>query len=441
MPRIVSPVIVVPGITATYLEDRYPLPPETIWAVLPSSKLFDRVSLHPDDVRFEASGPSLVRPGQIYEVAYRELVEELKDGLSDDTDAPVPVYTFGYDWRKPLSVLSAELGAFVDEVIERTSLLRHYHKAGYHEAPTVNLVGHSMGGLLITGYAAEAGAESCIDRVVTLATPYQGSLESIVKITMGVGTLGTNQPGHRERKAARVTPSLYHLLPNFERGIEFDDDLPASLFDPLAWQPSVVETIADYVYEHSTVRLTKTAARKAAATLFSKLLDEARHFMKTVSGFDLASAGLDESRWLPIVGVGTKTRVHIRIEAHRGRPQFRFDEDADLDDRWGRGDAANQRRTGDGTVPYEGAVAPFLPEANLVLVTPDDFEFWELKDKALTGVGGFHGILPNMNMLQRLVIRYLRGDPDRYDNTWGRKAPGVDAWRGHELFRLQERSR
>jgi len=58
-----DPVIVVPGVTATYLRDLYPLPPETIWAVI--RKKFDRVPLHPDDTRYEARQPAMVRPGQL----------------------------------------------------------------------------------------------------------------------------------------------------------------------------------------------------------------------------------------------------------------------------------------------------------------------------------------------------------------------------------------
>ena len=45
-----NPVIVVPGITATYLHDEYPLPPEDIWKVL--KKDYERIMLHPNDLRY-----------------------------------------------------------------------------------------------------------------------------------------------------------------------------------------------------------------------------------------------------------------------------------------------------------------------------------------------------------------------------------------------------
>ena len=63
-----DPVIVVPGVTASYLRDMYPLPPETIWAVI--KKDFDRAKLHPDDIRYEAQEPAVIRPDHAYEIAY-----------------------------------------------------------------------------------------------------------------------------------------------------------------------------------------------------------------------------------------------------------------------------------------------------------------------------------------------------------------------------------
>ena len=42
-------------------------------------------------------------------------------------------------------------------------------------------------------------------------------------------------------------------------------------------------------------------------------------------------------------------------------------------------------------------------------------------------LGGFHGLLPNMNMLHRLVVRHFTGGGDPKENTWGRRPPGVGA--------------
>ena len=147
------PVVVVPGITASHLRDEYQLPPELVWGVL--ERDYARVALHPDNLRYEALEPARVTADSILEVAYEELVEELRYNLRDQEDEPVPVYPFGYDWRQPLAIVEQELAGFVDEVIARTRLIKHYDKAGYGNDPRVNLVGHSMGGLVIAGWAID----------------------------------------------------------------------------------------------------------------------------------------------------------------------------------------------------------------------------------------------------------------------------------------------
>ena len=87
--------------------------------------------------------------------------------------------------------------------------------------------------------------------------------------------------------------------------------------------------------------------------------------------------------------------------------------------------------TGDGTVPFRGALPKFLPRESLVCVTPDDFGYWEIQDKLTTKLAGFHGILPNMNMLHRLIVIHFTDRKDVHGNIWGRRAPGVpkDSWK------------
>jgi len=144
MPMPVYPTIIIPGITASYLPDEYPLPPQTIWSVM--TKEYERAGMHPGDLRYEAVEPAGVVAGQVFEIAYRELIEELRYNLRPAEDKPVPVFAFPYDWRQPLDAIEAQLAGFIDEVIARTRLLRHYDREGFGEAPKVNLVGHSMGG-------------------------------------------------------------------------------------------------------------------------------------------------------------------------------------------------------------------------------------------------------------------------------------------------------
>ena len=410
---LVNPVIVVPGITASSLRDEYAVDPETVWSVL--RKDYERVMLHPDDTRYELREPARVREDQLFGIAYQELIRELRHDLSLREDQPVPVFPFAYDWRQPLARIEAQLAEFVEEVIGRTALLPHYHKAGFAKRPRVNLVGHSMGGLVIAGLLASSGGAR-IGRVATLASPFRGSLEAVVKITTGLAELGPGIPSSRDREAARLTPALYHLVPKFP-GCMIDEQervVGSSFFDPGRWQRGVVETLAEFIRLHG---LEPAGRRTQAEALLAALLAEAARHRRRLEGLDLAAAGLAPGDWLAIVGVGRETRVRVNSSVH---PLTRHDQ---LDQwRVAGGDALF---TGDGTVPYRGAEPRFLPVESLVCVAPEDFGAWELRDRLLATdtLGGFHGILPKMNLVHRLVASHLEGAPRR--GCWGRPSPAL----------------
>lgn len=69
-----DPVIFVPRITGPCLSDEYPLSPETVWS--PIRKDYKRISLHPDNSRYEVHEPALLTAGPIYEVSYKEIIED-----------------------------------------------------------------------------------------------------------------------------------------------------------------------------------------------------------------------------------------------------------------------------------------------------------------------------------------------------------------------------
>lgn len=427
MATLPNPVIVVPGITATYLRDQYPISPEQIWTVM--TKEFERIVLHPEAIirnkPYEALQPARVVPDQVYEVAYKELIEELRHNLTPSYDSPVPVFPFGYDWRKRLDDTERDLALFIDEVVERTALLPHYRKAGYNKNGDgrVNIVGHSMGGLIIAGHLQSAGQNHRIAKVTTLASPFRGSFEAVIKVTTGTASLGNDAPSSREREAARLTPALYHLLPSMAGGIDVADPaFGASLYDAAMWQPSIVGTIAEFI---SRCGFTDSQANQKAPQLLQHMLDTAKAHRARLESLNLNTCGLTDKDWLCVIGVGTETRVHLSVSVdNNGNPEFDLSS-ADRRNTYKKGTTRAERDTGDGTVPFEGALPAFLDETNVLCVSPDDYGYWELQDAAVTKLAGFHGILPNMNMLHRLIVRHFTGTPSGHDNIWGSPAPGV----------------
>ncbi|MBC7785294.1 MAG: alpha/beta fold hydrolase [Burkholderiales bacterium] len=300
--KLPPPVIVVPEITASYLTDEYPIPPEIVWSVM--TKEFERIRLHPDNLRYEATQPARVGVGQIFEIAYKELVNELRHNLTARDDRPVPVFPFGYDWRQPLEGTQSMLAAFVAEVIDRTKLIRHYADDGYGDAPVVNLVGHSMGGLIIAGYLASAGGKAPVSKVVTLASPFRGSFEAVIKTLTGTAELGTSGPSSREREAARVTPGLYYLMPTVDKGLDIETNLPGkTLFDADLWQPSIRQTIEEYVRLYAVDPGRQSDRAKQADELFRSILDAAASHRKKLESIKLADLKLKATDWLAVVGI------------------------------------------------------------------------------------------------------------------------------------------
>lgn len=169
------PVIVLPGIMGSALRDEYPIDPETVWSPFRSAiKKFDRITQHPDDTRYEVNEPARVVADQVFTICYGELIEELRHNLTEHADEPVPVYPFAYDWRQRLVETQERLKAFIEEVIARTKLISHYHNYRYGTKAfpaKVNLVAHSMGGLVVAGYMEAHGKDDLVHRIATIATP------------------------------------------------------------------------------------------------------------------------------------------------------------------------------------------------------------------------------------------------------------------------------
>ena len=153
------------------------------------NKDFERIALHPDDLRYEAVEPAHVVRGRAFPI-YNNLVGALRHELSLHADEPTPVFLFPYDWRVDLRLTGSRLGAFVNEVLARTQLLKHY---GGRTDLKVDLVGHSMGGRVIVEYLSQAGRKARVGKVATLGTPYLGSIEAVVKITTGMSLLAGSQ--------------------------------------------------------------------------------------------------------------------------------------------------------------------------------------------------------------------------------------------------------
>lgn len=402
MAKLQNPVIVVPGMMGTTLHDAYPLQTLDLWTMI-LNRDQHRISLHPDNPKYEAFEPARVYAGRLFAI-YNDLIEALRHELTLRADEPTPVFPFPYDWRRDVRETAKELERFVEEVIDRTKLLRHYD--GFANNPKVDLVGHSMGGLLICEYLHEFGRRRRIGRVATMGTPYRGSIEAVVKLATGLGSLAGEKPSERERETARSSPATYQLLPSYRGAVLNQAGRNVSIFNPQNWQESVVESLVEYVRQHSaTDYQTEKKRRNKAVGILRSMLAKANSHRRRVARLDLESAGLAANDWLAIVGLGEKTRLRVGIGEHHGGPRFDFRETKYVN-QWAQNRTSQE--TGDGTVALAGALPPFLPTESPVCVRRGFFERFEIGDRFLLGRVGLHAVLPNMNLIQRLVIRHLR---------------------------------
>lgn len=416
--RPVDPVIFIPGVTASELRDQYDLPPSDLWTPI-QHRNHTRITLHPQNLSYEALEPALVAPGHVFELIYEELIEELRDDLSRSEEEQVPVYPFAYDWRQPLENTQQRLGEFVGEVIRRTSLMAHYHNAGYPNCPKVNLIAHSMGGLVVAGYLHNHASHH-VSKVVTLATPFKGACDSVVELVTGTGRTFLNPSKARKRRAVRFTPSVYHLLPTYAGALEFENGLVSDIFNRGAWQPSILESMGRSAARWSVAQDGAESAKEA----FDSMLFKAKNHRQVIDNLNLRELGFNPKRWLAIVGLDAPTVVKIRIQrTAAGTPQFAVDE-ADAENEWNENDAQNIN-TGDGTVPLAAAIPNFVPKENLVCVKPGDFRFGERYNPPALRFAGFHAQIPTMDLVHRIIVRFLTDAGNPYNKSRGMRLPGV----------------
>lgn len=443
------PVVFVHAITGAVLRDEYPLPPEAVWdpGVL-GVEDFDRIAIHPESAQapadrplYEALGPSRVMPSHAVRVIYGELVDLLRRDLPERGEPAVPVYVFAYDWRQDNRLSAARLGDFIHEVIDRANLLRRY--AG--RCQSVDLVGHSMGGLVIAACLAAgkhltASGRPRVRRVVTLGTPYLGAVDALAKFATGESEI-VGQRRHTEREMARLTPAVYQLLPVYERAF-FDSasQRALDLFDAGNWQPSVVDSIAFSILRSSTrpelsaVGAPGDALRVTAARqLLERRLRSCRDLHQEIDALDPDELLLEENGWLPLVGLDRMTRfaagVSERTDPNTGRTRREFDFlVAERDYKGGERSTGAVRdlrlRLGDGVVPLHGAVPRWVRREHVVCVAERDFGgLFSVEDLLVRKFTSLHVALPLMNLVQRWVMSFLKGK--RWGDLWGRPLPDV----------------
>ena len=254
-------VMLVPGILGSELVDDRG---KVVWGLSPgvitSTFLLGNVSklkVHPS----ELSGTPRLQPTKLLEFPaflpdfggvepYSTIMQQLPRALP----APEAFTTFPYDWRLSIEYAASRLVKAAEEHLERWRGIvrqRFADKADPDDVKLV-LVAHSMGGLVARFAMMENGLLEVTRRLLTLGTPFLGSLQA-------VRTLATGEHPLIKRKAsamemAQTCPSVFDLLPRYDCVTRNASRRPvtASDLDSLG-VPS--ELFADAEVRHEKLRL------------------------------------------------------------------------------------------------------------------------------------------------------------------------------------------
>lgn len=365
---MLNPVVLVPGIKGSGLENFYPLQTASTWS---SFQAVAGTSLQ--NLQLAANGEVdewddiVNRPSQVLTPPYAAMVHGLRARLG------VPVYVFPYDWRLSCAVNAERLVAFVEQL--RKKPMRSV-KGWADSDRLVNLVCHSMGGLVARAalgqWRSEHSTQAPVDSIVFLATPHLGSLDAVK--AMIVGDTPILDFFKQLRKLARVLPSVYELLPRFDRALVDEEGRPLDIFKEKSWQSNVTTPAGDP--ENVTQK------RLSAALAFLQALPHPTDEKCGVRGETLCIAGRKPD--------STLVRVPVAKEMSGTRNVFLFGrEHAILGD-------------GDDVVPMESALLPGTQHCEIPF---SDVGFWPSELGARVS---FHGFFCSVDEVQTVVSRFLQ---------------------------------
>jgi pimeloyl-ACP methyl ester carboxylesterase len=288
-PGEVRPVIFVPGVGGTKLAGQ----DGELWALI-----FDQIkSLSDDfltDLALEADGETSQFGISVDDILRTESIEILGFGVRDvdfygalvETFAEAGyaegemLFVFPYDWRLDIDVEAARLKLKIDDVLARTG------------AEQVDIVAHSMGGMVALAALGDSDMDGKVAKLVTLGTPVLGA-------TKALGVLEFKALCFTEeildRHCITNTATAQQVMTNFPSAYQL---LPSRAFDDAVGSPfQDGATTVDFDGWTSIVRANRNAA----------LLDDAHGWQA-----DLPRTPHDENvEMLRVVGSNKGTPVQI----------------------------------------------------------------------------------------------------------------------------------
>lgn len=194
------PVIVIPGIAGSELQTEDYIIWVGVGIVSPGQLALDENGIPVNSAVHAAVDDPI---GTTYGAVnfYKTLVNALRSEYGDNN-----VRFFSYDWRLDATINTKRLETYINKVMEEL------------KAEKINIVAHSMGGLLSANYVA-LGHQDKIANLITIGTPYLGAPKAVSMFASGkfieIPIVGAAVE-KLLRKISSHLPAIYQLVPPAE---------------------------------------------------------------------------------------------------------------------------------------------------------------------------------------------------------------------------------
>ncbi len=197
------PLVFVPGLLGSMLCRPGPQgEPTVVWGTVDAMGQFPTLAVEPANNDVEPCG--LIREvsflGVVTQAVYGPFIDRLEKAGYREGET---LFVFDYDWRLSVFENARRLTGFVDATIPGTG--------------TIDIVGHSMGGLIARTYATNEGGAPRIARLVSAGSPWRGSVQVFELLKGGWGLANPLLGGlDAFRRTVISFPSTFELLPHYD---------------------------------------------------------------------------------------------------------------------------------------------------------------------------------------------------------------------------------